>query len=1001
MFVFLSSTDAQQQDMSKGGIGGVVRDPSGAVVSGATITLTTPQGARSSATNAQGEYAFGGLTAGPGYSVTAEKPGFSKAKLSDLAVTINSKTTADFSLQIGQTATTVDVVGSSAQSIDLASTSIGATLDESLYKNVAVGRNISSIINMAPGVADSAGAGGSNPSINGASGLENQFNIDGSDVTDPGFGGFGTYSRQLGPLGNGVNFDFVEQVQVKSGGFEAQYGAALGGVINVQTKSGSNQFHAAVYGFFAPMAFAVQRVNPNPALVNKVNYIENKSTIDYGADVGGYIRKNKIFFFGGFNPTNASTAEIADPSFSNYALGTQYVKTTTYNYVVKLTWNITDRHTIDASVYGDPASSPTGFQTGLNTVQPPLPVDTTTEAKLSYGSRTWAVRYNGTLSSHWLVTANYSDHTNNFTETPLASGYEIEDVTLTESGAGCGCITQYGGIGYLENFVSKSHDLNVGSSHVFKFLGGHSLDYGFQYENQPYKDNITYSGGDFALPNLPELGTAAGQTVHGGFLVRQSEDPNNLNSPIILTLNRGNYSSPDINVGSKYTSGYVQDAWTVGKHLTAKLGLRFEQQDMYGNALRYVFGHNWAPRMGLIYDPTGSRKSKIYGNWGRFYEKIPQDISIRSFSDESSVIGPSYKDPGVGQQPNLSAANYIPEATSGQSYAFQGGPADLELIAGGTGAEFQDEYVFGYDREFGNGFTFSGRYVHRNLVRVLEDVSGINVTQALAGVPQQYVVANPSASLDIFQNATPCTGALPKCDPNTGFTPVTCTLCSDGTPDGFPNPVRTYKGMDITLGKQFTKGYQFYANYTLSSLAGNYQGNFRSDNGQTDPNISSMFDFTNSDGRLSGQYEVGPLETDRRNQLKLFGNKSWKAINFGLSWNIESGTPITKLLDHPAYQNAGEVPDGPRGAYGRTPWQFPLNYHMDYTIKAGEKMHINLIADLFNVFDQKRVNFYQQWAEINNEPGTPNPDFLKPTSQGSISAYQVPFNARLGVRLEF
>ena len=73
--------------------------------------------------------------------------------------------------------------------------------------------------------------------------------------------------------------------------------------------------------------------------------------------------------------------------------------------------------------------------------------------------------------------------------------------------------------------------------------------------------------------------------------------------------------------------------------------------------------------------------------------------------------------------------------------------------------------------------------------------------------------------------------------------------------------------MDITLGKRFAKGYQFYANYTLSSLVGNYQGNYRSDNGQTDPNISSMFDFTNSDGRLSGQYEVGPLETDRRNQI--------------------------------------------------------------------------------------------------------------------------------------
>ena len=996
MFVFLSSSWAQQQDMSKGTIQGVVKDPSGAVVTGATITLSTPQGDRSSTTGGEGSYSFGGLTPGPGYSVTAEKAGFSKAKLSNLSVTTNSTATADFSLQVGATATTVDVVGSSGTQIDLQSTSVGATLDESLYKNVAVGRNISSIINMAPGVADSAGAGSANPSINGASGLENQYNIDGSDVTDPGFGGFGTYSRVMGPLGNGVNFDFVEQVQVKTGGFEAQYGEALGGVINVQTKSGTNTYHGGVYGFFQPIAFEAARINPNPALVNKVTFVQNQGKIDYGFNLGGYLKKNKIFFFVGFNPTQATTAEIADPSFSNYSLGTQYLKPLTYNYVAKLTWNITGRHTIDASVYGDPAHSPTGFQTGVNTVQPPLGPETTSESALDYGSRTWSVHYNGTLSSHWVVTANFSDHQNNFTETPLQAGYQIEDVT--QSQAHTGPTVTYGGIGYLENFVSKSRQVNVGSSHVFNLLGAHSLDYGFQYENQPYTDILDYSGGDFTLPNVTALGAAAGQTVHGGFFVREHESSSNLSSPIVLVLDRGNYSSPNINVGSSYSSGYVQDAWSVNRHLTLKIGLRFEQQDMFGTYLKYVFGHNWAPRIGYIYDPTGSRKSKIYVNWGRFYEKIPQDISIRAFSFETSVIGPSYADPGVGAQPNLAASNYIPGA---HSIAFSGSPDDVELIAGGTGAQYQDEFVVGYDREFDNGLTFSSRFIRRDLKRVLEDMSGINVTQYNAGVPQQYVVGNPSAKLDIFQNAYPCTGGLPKCDPSTGFTPVTCTLCSDGIPDGFPDPVRIYKGVDITLGKRFGKGYQVYANYTVSSLTGNYQGNFRSDNGQTDPNISSMFDFTNTDGLLSGQYEVGPLETDRRNQLKLFGNKSFKAINFGLSWNIESGTPITKLLDHPAYDNAGEVPDGPRGAYGRTPWQFPINFHVDYTYKINERMHAVLIADLFNVFDQRAVNFYQQWAEINNAPGVVNPDFLKPTSQSGISAYQLPFNARLGVRFEF
>ena len=99
----------------------------------------------------------------------------------------------------------------------------------------------------------------------------------------------------------------------------------------------------------------------------------------------------------------------------------------------------------------------------------------------------------------------------------------------------------------------------------------------------------------------------------------------------------------------------------------------------------------------------------------------------------------------------------------------------------------------------------------------------------------------------------------------------------------------------------------------LSKLDGNYQGNYRSDNGQQDPNISSMFDFTNSDGVLTGQDIPGVLNSDRRHQFKLFGNYMWHNFNVGASWLPTSGTPITDLLAHPAYLNAGEIPVCPDG----------------------------------------------------------------------------------------
>jgi hypothetical protein len=169
---------------------------------------------------------------------------------------------------------------------------------------------------------------------------------------------------------------------------------------------------------------------------------------------------------------------------------------------------------------------------------------------------------------------------------------------------------------------------------------------------------------------------------------------------------------------------------------------------MSGNALRYVFAPNWAPRIGFIIDPEGNRKSKIFANWGRFFEKIPLDIAVRSFSFESSVRGAWYKD--QSGTIDLSPSNYVP----GGKIAPSGGPDALTQIAGGTKSQYQEEVVAGYERELGKDFAFIGRFVYRTMKRIIEDISGINVTQNLAGVPQQYYVANPSGNLDIFTNSS-------------------------------------------------------------------------------------------------------------------------------------------------------------------------------------------------------------------------------------------------------
>jgi len=334
----------QAQDITKGSIGGVVRDASGAVVPNITVRLSSPYGEHVTKTNNGGEYVFPNLVVGSGYILTVEQSGFATAKVTNLNVGVNQRTTTDITLTVSTTSQTVDVVSEGTATIDLVTTTIGANIDESLYKNIPVGRNISSIISMAPGAADGLGTGAANPSINGASGLENQYVINGANVTDPGFGGFGTYSRNYGSLGNGVNFDFIQEVQVKTGGFEAEYGQALGGVINILTKSGGNDYHGSFYGYFAPKSLAVDAKNANIGLSNPGTYVSGDSKYDFGGDLGGFIKKNKLFWYGGFNPQFNRDYRSVPPVFGNSKLGTIEVKTRTLNYQAKINYNISDNH---------------------------------------------------------------------------------------------------------------------------------------------------------------------------------------------------------------------------------------------------------------------------------------------------------------------------------------------------------------------------------------------------------------------------------------------------------------------------------------------------------------------------------------------------------------------------------------------------------------------------------------------------------------------------------
>jgi len=967
-----------QVDTSKGSMAVEVQDSSGAVVVGANVTLTSATGEQKGSTNERGEAVFRGLIPGS-YMVKVENQGFRVYQAQNVVVRANGRSTVSAVLEPGAVTEVVQVAGT-AITVDTNSTTTGASLTSDTYTNLPLGRNVTSLFALSAGVAPSGDPtlGAANPSISGSTGLENQYVIDGINTTDVGYGAFGVFSNVYGSMGTGVNFDFVKEVQVKTGGFEAQYGQALGGIVNVVTASGGNDIHGAVYAYFNP-GFAeakYKQVNTDfdaPRISTPMTEIYGRSGWDIGFNLGGPLIKNRFFWYGAFNPSFATTQRLAPTGFAVRDFGVQEWKRRMFNWVGKINYNITDNHRIEATAFGDPSRDPAGVHRSL------LRENLDSESKNEYGTRNWATKYNGIFGMNTLVNASFAWNHTYFYEIPTLNTYSVRNYTKPTSSSS---YTMEGGVGFMENNEGDNKQWSAMLTRNFTALGGHTVDIGYALNNIKYDAVRLYSGANWAIPAAKGVASDdVGKMVYGGyFYLYPTRTVGGVTYSNVYRQYRGNFSDPAVGTETDYHNGFIQDAWQVNRFLTVKAGVRWEQQNLSGNLSKYVFAANWAPRIGFIIDPLGNRKTKIFANWGRFFEKIPQDVAVRAMSEESGYLN-FYS---TALPPT--ASNILPGMTASPT------GTEPTIIAGGTKAMYQEEIVLGAEHEFAGGVVLGARFIHRNLKRMLEDISGVTVEAYNAGIAQQYVVSNPSMSLDIFHNPVACTSG-DNCDTETGFTYDSAMLGADGVLDGFPDPRRVYKAFELTAEKRFGSNWSLMANYRLAKLFGDYEGLFRNDNGQADPNITSTFDFIWSEA-LADQFKVGVLPTDRRHIANLYGNYLFRGkLNIGMGWQVMSGTPISKLLAHPGYLNAGEVPEGGRGAYGRTPTQNYFDFRLDYQIPICDKYKLKLGSNLYNAFNRKSIvdvdQDYESGADLIND------DFLKP-----LRTHR-PFYAAFSVRLEF
>jgi hypothetical protein len=229
----------------------------------------------------------------------------------------------------------------------------------------------------------------------------------------------------------------------------------------------------------------------------------------------------------------------------------------------------------------------------------------------------------------------------------------------------------------------------------------------------------------------------------------------------------------------------------------------------------------------------------------------------------------------------------------------------------------------------------------------------------------------------------------------------------DGRPDTYKDPKREYEAVEFEVRKAFTHNWALSVNYRIAQLRGNYEGAFRNDNGQADPGISSLFDFTEGAlGLLANQQSIGSLSTDRKHVLNahstfVLPNGKLKGFVIGGGLSVLSGNPLTALYAQQAYQNAGEVPLFGRGNLGRAPVTGSVDAHLEYPFKLTERMQLKVAYDVFNIVNSTRQTTIQQFGDLGF--GLQNVDFQKPvtTSTFQNQGFVNPFSSRLSVLLTF
>ncbi|HEX8494198.1 MAG TPA: TonB-dependent receptor [Pyrinomonadaceae bacterium] len=1032
----LFTMSAFAQSSTTGSIEGMVTDPDGRPVPNATVTvsgsnLISPQTAQ---TDDEGRYRVLNLPPGRYTVVVGATAGFQETTRNDVEVNLSKTSSADVQVGIAGTTASVTITDTAGASVDVSQNTTGTNVSTEQFSNFPTQRTVQSLYSIAPTVARSglrdASGRDRDPSVAGSSGPENNYILDGVNTTDPAFGGSGA----------NLPFEFVQEVEIKTGAFGAEYGKATGGIFNVITKSGGNEFRGDAFGYFTTKGL-VRGTKNFPFTGSAPNGF---SEIDAGFDIGGPIIKDKLWFFGALNPQRRENSFLTQ-TFRQEVEN----KITTPFYSGKITWGINQNNTFTFSTFGD-FTKQEGFLfggSGFGNDQ------TAFNGVIETGGHNYTARLNSTITPTWIGEFAFGLHFQRANTLPasdltvplLANNFAVvrngARIAPTSTNVVVAGSTGFGDFvngaggelarGFIEGpgfglFSEQNRDRWEFQARMQNIYGRHTFKYGFEYNKNIYAINTRSTG-----PTVTFAG--AGQPVQGfrvtnNFGVCQVQGTNivcpvatltnriqalinagvNLGGPTSVSTNPAVIGSLTTNPflirtstrvrdfrlvtdqGDTYTnveSFYIQDDFKISRTVQFNFGLRWDFQQSYGSGDQsYLklnnFKDNLQPRLGLIWDFTGKGKGKVFVNFARFLETpVPLDLNVRAGSDTTQTdinINVNRLNAPVGSTVTADFGNLGSTST----------PIDPDLRP-----QTVNEATAGFEYEIVNDLAIGVRGIYRHQGTVIEDGSFDD--------GHTYFIFNPGESLTerLACAGDPATDRLPQC---------------------FGRGRRYYRAVEFTATKRFTNNYQFIASYVFSSLIGNYEGLFRNDNGQSDPNITSLFDLQSL---LANTY--GRLPNDRPHQFKLDGSyRTPFKLLVGASFRAQSGIPFNALTPHEVYGN-NEGFGVPRGTAvvpavnvnipgfpnvvdsigsTRTPTTYNLDLNAYYPIQFSENRQLRFQVDWFNVFNNQRAVRLDETFSINSGiPGVANVpanQFRNPF-YGSGTIFQFPSALRLGVKFQF